>query len=132
MQAWAYRARDCGIINEQHYRFLFDQMSRLGIRRREPVEYKGREQPQRFKQMVLRALAEGLLNNKQAAALCPSLALTLDYGDTGKTTASALRALPKDQRDAVLECVAENMADLYTTDPELTAFDAFDEASEGS
>lgn len=130
MQAWIYRAKDCGIITDQHFRFLFDQMSRQGIRRKEPVEYKGREQPQRFKQMVLRALAEGILNNKQAAALCPELGLAADDNDARKPTASALRALPSDQRDAVLERVAETMADVYAVDPELTAFDAFDEDEE--
>jgi len=130
MQAWVYRARDCGIIEDQHFRFLFDQMSRMGIRRKEPVEYKGRERPQRFMQMVLRALAEGLLSQKQALELCPQLAFNLTGSDAEKARAADLRALPVDQRDALLARAAESLAGHYAADTELTDFDAFDDESE--
>jgi Zn-dependent peptidase ImmA (M78 family) len=132
MRAWIYRARDCGIIDAPHFRFLFDQMSRLGMRRQEPAEYKGRERPQKFMQMVLRALAEGMLSRKQALALCPQLGRALACGDEGKAKASELRALPTDPRDALLAHAAESMAGHYATDPELTAFDAFDEGCVGA
>ena len=132
MQAWIFRARDCGIIDDGHFRFLFDQMSRLGMRRKEPVEYKGGERPQRFMQMVLRALAEGLLSQKQARALCPQLgSAPTDSGEAG-SQAAGLRALPAGQRDSLLAQAAESLADYYATDPKLTAFDAFDEESEGA
>ena len=131
MQAWVYRARDCGIIDDQHFRFLFDQMSRMGIRRKEPVEYKGRERPQRFMQMVLRALAEGMLSQKQAHDLCPQLALNLTGAYEERTKASDLRTLPGDQRDTLLARAAETLARHYATDTELTAFDAFEDESEG-
>jgi Zn-dependent peptidase ImmA (M78 family)/transcriptional regulator with XRE-family HTH domain len=132
MQAWIYRARDCGIIEDQHFRFLFDQMSRMGIRRREPVEYRGRERPQRFKQMVLRALAEGLVSQKQAVEFCPQLGFTMERGGEERAKASELRALPVDQRDTLLERAAASLAERYAADSELTAFDAFDEGSEGA
>ena len=131
MQAWIMRAHECGIIADGHRRFLFDQMSRLGMRRKEPVEYKGRERPQRFLQMVSRALAEGLLSRKQAQTLCPQLGYaSTDFETTGSQVA-ALRAMPPDQRDARLAKVAEEMAAYYASDPELTAFEAFDEDGEG-
>ncbi len=130
MQAWVYRARDCGIIDDQHFRFLFDQMSRMGIRRKEPVEYRGRERPQRFMQMVLRALAEGLLSQNQAQELCPQLTLNLTGGEVERTRAADLRTLPADQRNALLARAAETLAGHYETDAELTAFDAFDDENE--
>ncbi len=132
MQAWIYRARDCGIIDDRHFRFLFDQMSRLGMRRKEPVAYKGRERPQRFMQMVLRALAEGMMSRKEALDLCPQIGPALTGGDEGRSRASDLRALPSDQRDVLLARAAECLAGHYATHPELTDFDAFDEAGEGA
>ena len=119
MQAWIYRARDCGIIDDRHFRFLFDQMSRLGMRRKEPVAYKGREHPQRFMQMVLRALAEGMMSRKEALDLCPQIGPALTGGDGGRSRASDLRALPSDQRDVLLARAAECLAGHYETDPEL-------------
>lgn len=132
MQAWIMRARECGIIDDGHLRFLFDQMSRLGMRRKEPVEYKGCERPQRFRQMVSRALAEGLLSQKQAHALCPQLGSASTDSATAGSPAAALRAMSPDQRDVQLAQIAEQLADYYATDPELTTFDAFDEESEGA
>jgi hypothetical protein len=81
--------------------------------------------------MVSRALAEGLLSRKQAQTLCPQLGYaSTDFETTGSQVA-ALRAMPPDQRDARLAKVAEEMAAYYASDPELTAFEAFDEDGEG-
>lgn len=132
MQAWIYRARDCGIIDDRHFRFLFDQLSRLGMRRKEPVAYQGRERPQRFKQMVLRALAEGMMSHKEALELCPQIGFTLTEGNEKSSKASDLRALPSDQRGTMLSHAAECMAAHYATNADLTAFDALDEEKEGA
>jgi hypothetical protein len=40
-------------------------------------------------------------------------------------TVAQLRALPPAQRDAILEAVASEAAALYSSDEELTAFEAF-------
>jgi hypothetical protein len=40
-------------------------------------------------------------------------------------TASELRKLPADQRDAILQAAAAEAEHEYRNDPELTAFDAF-------
>lgn len=127
MQAWIFRALDTGIIDEQHFRSLFDQMSRFGWRRTEPVQYKGREIPQRFRQMILRGLAEGILDQNQAITWLPDLEASFSPAPQNDMTASGLRKLPQDQRNQLLERVAERMADTYGATPALNAFAPIDE-----
>ena len=45
-------------------------------------------------------------------------------------TASELRKLPPAERDAILRAAAEEAEPLYRNDPELTAFEAFDDVEE--
>jgi len=80
--------------------------------------------------MVLRALAEGLLSQKQAQELCPQLTLNLTGGEVERTRAADLRTLPADQRDVLLARAAETLAGHYAADAELTAFDVFEDESE--
>ena len=61
MAAWIRRARDLKIISEHHYKHLNIELSSLGWRKREPVEYLGDEEPIQFEQMAARAIAEGLV-----------------------------------------------------------------------
>ena len=131
MQAWIFRAHDSGIIDEQHFRSLFDQMSRMGMRKVEPVQYKGREEPQRFKQMILRALAEGIMDQKQAFLMCPELEESFLPTVSPRLTIAGLRNLSKEDRDALLANVAANMADVYGTDPELKDLEDYDDITEG-
>ena len=131
MQAWIFRAHDSGIIDDQHFRSLFDQMSRFGWRRTEPVQYKGREIPQRFRQMILRGLAEGILDHNQAKIWCPELEASFSPAMQDDMTASGFRRLPQDQQYLLLEKVAESMADAYGSDPKLNRFEAFDEDEGG-
>ncbi len=73
-----------------------------------------------------------MMSQKQALALCPPLGLVLTSGEAKRSKASDLRALPAGQRTAMLARAAECLAGHYATDPELNAFDAFDEESEGA
>jgi hypothetical protein len=41
-------------------------------------------------------------------------------------TASELRNMPKDRRDAIMEAAAKIAEDLYRNDPSLTDFEAFE------
>lgn len=122
MQAWLYRARDCAIIDEAHFNTLFDRLTRAHGRRTEPVEFRGRERPVRFRQMVLRALAEGIVDRAQARRWCPELAIPAPA--TTAMAAATLRHMPAEQRDALLAAVAEDAAETYRTDPALRGFDA--------
>ena len=62
MAAWITRAKDLGIITEHCHRLHFTELSRLGWRKQEPVEYLGDEKPVLFDQMARRAIAEGLID----------------------------------------------------------------------
>ena len=61
MAAWIRRARDLKIISEHHYKTLNIELASRGWRTREPVEYLGDEEPIQLKQMIQRAVAEGLV-----------------------------------------------------------------------
>ena len=53
MQALIRRARDLSVINERRYRYLFEQLGRLGWKQREPVNLDiPAERPQGFRKMA--------------------------------------------------------------------------------
>jgi Zn-dependent peptidase ImmA (M78 family) len=53
MQAVVRRARDIGSISERRYRYLFEQIGKLGWRKREPANLDiPVEQPRTFKSMI--------------------------------------------------------------------------------
>ncbi|MCK5803176.1 MAG: helix-turn-helix domain-containing protein [Lentisphaeria bacterium] len=129
MAAWMYAARAHGIITQNCYRSLFVEFGRRGWRRQEPVEYDGKEQPNRFRQLTLRALAEDLIGWDKAEELCPEIseARPRDTADVPVMNAALLRTFPGDLRDRVLQEVAEVAAHDYETDSDLTDFEAFGE-----
>jgi Zn-dependent peptidase ImmA (M78 family) len=69
MQAIMYRARACRIISEYAYETFFVDLSRRQWRRMEPGGYPFPERPQRFMQLVHRALSEGAISLSKAAEL---------------------------------------------------------------
>ncbi len=129
MAAWMYAAKAHGIIPESHYRSLCVEFSRCGWKRREPVEYGGKEAPVRLRQLTARALAEELIDAEQAERLCPGMARqhVTEAGAPDSLTASLLRAFPAKLREQVLRESAETAAPDYETDRGLTDFDAFGE-----
>jgi Zn-dependent peptidase ImmA (M78 family)/transcriptional regulator with XRE-family HTH domain len=118
VQAWLYRARDLGIIEEGHFNTLFVGISAMGLRKRELGECRGCERPARFELMVRRALAEGLIDREQAMRWCPNIREDVSAVPTvteAKRDLSprAVYALPKAQRDMVLREAAAALADIY-------------------
>ena len=71
MQALTRRCRELGIINPTTYRALFKEFDRLGWRSPPYEEYGAMrgEQPNRFRRLCLRALAEGAISESKAAEL---------------------------------------------------------------
>lgn len=129
MAAWMYAAKAHGIIPETRYRSLCVEFGRRGWKRREPVEYVGKEAPVRLRQLTARALAEELIDAEQAERLCPGIgkerASAPEAPDS--LTASLLRTFPAKLREQVLREAAEAAAHDYETDPDLTDFEAFGE-----
>jgi Zn-dependent peptidase ImmA (M78 family)/DNA-binding transcriptional regulator YiaG len=68
MQALAYRAHQIGCINEVRYRSIFQQMSREGWRKSEPVEVR-RESPRAFKRLLHAHLEAGYTDGQLAEML---------------------------------------------------------------
>ncbi|MCA9124741.1 MAG: ImmA/IrrE family metallo-endopeptidase [Planctomycetaceae bacterium] len=126
MQSLVRRARDLDIISHAHYTSLFRQFSSLGWRKKEPVDFKSGEKPTRLLQMVLRALAEGIVSEQRAEHLLPG---SVSQGQLSSQHFNAyeLRRMTLEQRATVLEAAASEAAVDYIADAELTDFEAFSE-----
>jgi hypothetical protein len=130
MQSLVRRAFDLGIIEGPQYRALFKQFSQFGWRKEEPAKYVGDEKPARLLQMALRALTEGIVTPEAAERLCPGCTSKVP-GEAAmredRMSASALRRLAPNQRDAILAAAAASAEQEYVRDRDLTDFEAFSE-----
>lgn len=131
MQSWARRALDLAIVDDRQYRTLCIQFSKLGWRKREPVAYRGEEEPTLFKQMTLRAVAEGIITKARAAQLCPACveapAPEPESRDTLYLSAVELMKLPSKERERILAAAEVEAEADYRGDRGLTDFEAFGE-----
>ena len=131
MNGWVHRAYDLGIIDEGHHNTLCRAFVEHGWKKKEPVAYDGWEEPKRLEQLVLHALAEGVITEARATQLCPWRDRDDDRpaerpAESG-LTATALLRLPAGERSRALAAAAAAAAPLYRGDPDLTGFDAFGE-----
>jgi Zn-dependent peptidase ImmA (M78 family)/transcriptional regulator with XRE-family HTH domain len=69
MQQWIYRAKDLSIISESRAQQLFRLFRMKGWNRKEPGYVVLREEPQRFKRLLLQAVSEGLISPVRAAEI---------------------------------------------------------------
>ncbi len=69
MQAWAYRAKDLGVLSESKMRSMFIYFGKQGWREKEPGDQILPEIPRKMNQLVLRALAEGVISRSRAEEL---------------------------------------------------------------
>ena len=129
MQGWVRRAFDLEIIEKSHYTTLCVMFSRNHWKKIEPVNFEGKEEPSRLKLMTLRALAEGLISKERAEEVCPGCSTNSELtGEvTHKFSPSDLRKMPKAQRAAILSAASAQAAGVYTTEKDLTDFEAFGE-----
>lgn len=72
MQAWIYRAKDLGIISESKSRQLNIRFRQQGWHQDEPGDAYPPESPKRMQQLVLRAMAEGVISATRAEELLDS------------------------------------------------------------
>jgi Zn-dependent peptidase ImmA (M78 family) len=71
IQSLLFRARDLGIISDRTFRISFKMLSQYGWRKREPEEFdfEGSEKSNRFDQLLLKGVTEGVLTSSKAASL---------------------------------------------------------------
>lgn len=114
MQGWIRRARDLEIITQGHYETLFRRFSALGWRTTEPVAYEGHERATRLKQLVLRALAEGIITPSRASEIVPGIHDEMTIDAQGKVPPTELLKLPRKERRRRLAESARVVAKHYT------------------
>lgn len=103
MAAWIRRARDLKIISERCYEALNIERSTFGWRRCEPVEYLGDEEPLQLKQMVQRAVAEGLVSPDRMTRIGVDVwEPETEQSESEHLTVYDLLAMPEDERKAVM------------------------------
>jgi len=69
IQALIYRAKDLGIISDYYYSTLFSLIKQLDWKIQEPYVYEGKENSNRFDQLLLRALSEEVISLSKASSL---------------------------------------------------------------
>ena len=128
MAAWIRRARDLKIVSEHHYKNLNIELSSLGWRTSEPVEYLGDEEPLQLKQMVQRAVAEGLVSPDRMTRIGVDVWEPEPVQSAGDhLTVYDLMAMPEDERKAVMDKAFELAANY---DFEIFEADEFFEAED--
>jgi len=131
MMGWMLRARDLSIVSDAHFRTLCARFSARGWRKKEPVEFAGRESPLRLRQMTLRALEEGIVTPEKAEELCPGYDREREERQRKHLwpyiSAVEVMKLPQPERDRILAEAATLAEKDYREDGELTGFDAFGE-----
>lgn len=127
MQAWLRRAKDLGIITPSWYKNTVVIFRKRRWHKHEPGKQVAPERPLRFRQLVLRAMAEGIISRERAEELNPGV-VSLNGKEGEMTKANKIAALSLNERRKLLEVAAERAAHEYETDKELTAFTELDAA----
>lgn len=104
MAAWVRRARDLNIISQHYYEALNIEISTLGWRKCEPVEYLGDEEPLQLKQMVQRVVAEGLVSPDRMTRIGVNVwEPERKQSESEHLTVYDLLKMPEEERNAVME-----------------------------
>ncbi|MBI3563012.1 MAG: ImmA/IrrE family metallo-endopeptidase [Gammaproteobacteria bacterium] len=125
MQAWLRRAKDLGIISPSWYKNTIVIFRKRRWHKHEPGAQVAPEQPLRYRQLVLRAMAEGIISRERAEELNPGV-VSLNGKEHEMAKARKIAALSLDARYKLLEAAAERAAHEYETNKELTVFTELD------
>ena len=112
IQAILYRLKDLEIINNSYYSSCFRVINRMGWRKSEP-EPLAPEHPDLFKQQILRAYAEGLINKNDAEKAINEKIEGDDPLSLEKVR--SIMQLSKEERRKLLAEQASKLADYYCT-----------------
>lgn len=121
IQGWVRRAKDLGIITPSLYKNTIVSFRKRKWHKREPGKQVVSEQPLRFKQLVLRAMAERIISRERAEELIPGL-MSLNGNEGDMSNAKKIAALSLEDRRSLLEAAAKHAVYDYETDKELTMF----------
>ena len=127
MSGWAHRAYDLGIIDEGRRNALCRAFARNGWKKQEPAVFHGRQEPTRLEQLVLHAVAEGIVTETQAKQLCPwysARSVQEKYTGGGPATARVTIRQSAEDRSRVLVAAAVGAEHLYRDNSDLVGFDA--------
>jgi Zn-dependent peptidase ImmA (M78 family) len=128
ISAWGRRALDLSVITRAQYVTFCKQISSRGWRTLEPVSLENDEKPNRLRQLLLRALAEGVLDENEARSEYPQVSIGAEETFAEETvaprTAMDLLAATDTERDKALSEAAKAMSEAYATGSELRSFDA--------
>ncbi len=115
IQAILYRLKDLEIITDTYYKKWCVDINKWGWKKSEPIDVPP-EKPERFRQQVYHALAEGLITENDVERL---------LNQTGQTSSEKslserrqFLALPKKERHRILSEQAKEMANFYENDKE--------------
>ena len=111
MAAWLVRARDLDIISENRFEAMYKELGWRGWRKEEPEEYRGDEEPIQLKQMVQRAVAEGLVSFDRMTRIGVDVwEPETEQPESEHLTVYDLLAMPEDERNAVMQRAFEMAA----------------------
>lgn len=111
--ALSYGMLNAGIVTATYHQQLWKELSRLGWRKREPGNVP-LEKSGWLTNAVLRATAEGMLGAEEAERLLGYPVVREE--DLSTKQRKAIRCLPVEAREQLLEHQAEKMATLYSGD----------------
>jgi len=127
MQGWIRRAKDLHIISESAYTSLQIQINRFKLRSDEGLPYVALEICDRDMRLAARAIAEGLLDPKEAARLAGIDPAVLTNGTT-PAKRRPFAGMSREERRAAMSKAAAATAQDHIKHPEDRVPDIFDHA----
>lgn len=115
IQAILYRLKDLEIITDTYYKKWCVDINKWGWKKSEPIDVPP-EKPERFRQQVYHALAEGLITENDVERLLNQTGQTSP--DESLSEQRQFLALPKKERHRILSEQAKEMANFYENDME--------------
>ena len=123
MHGWVFRLRDLNIISPDMASSYWPKVSQRGWRKNEPYEYMANEKPAILKQMIYRALDEGVISPYRVLQVLPDYNCSeLDIETDIFPTARELLAMPAEERTRLT-----TISFALAADEDFEIFEAFGE-----
>ena len=114
VSAWVYAAKAHSVIDQALYKALFMELNKRGWRKAEPAVFGGNEQPTLLRQLILRAVTEGLMGSDRAMEIMPEIREQLEReGLLRQSRAKAFATLSPAERHQGMREAAASAAEEY-------------------